>query len=42
MRKLKETTVGKHMVRLYYNRIWQEYVIKLYIDGKHYEPADAF
>lgn len=29
-------------VKVSYNSDLREYVAKLYIEGKHYEPADAF
>lgn len=29
-------------VKVYYDSDLAEYVAKLYVDGKHYEPADYF
>ena len=38
-RKIAEHFDGRFAVKVYYDRDWQEYQVRLYVDGKLYEPA---
>lgn len=42
--KLVKTISGEvgRSVKVYFNRDNDEYVAKLFVNGKHYEPADYF
>lgn len=43
MRKVHIVYSNKsHVVKVFYNPEFEEYVCKLYRAGKHYEPADYF
>ena len=41
-RKIWEQSASDTTVKVYYDPEYSEYVAKIYRNGKHYEPADAF
>ena len=41
IQEFKNTEIDR-VVKVYRNSEWNEYVCRLLIDGKHYEPADSF
>ncbi|UQZ89586.1 hypothetical protein C4J81_10365 [Deltaproteobacteria bacterium Smac51] len=41
-RKIKETTVGRVTLKCFYDRDWQEYQVRAYIDGKCNKEATYF
>lgn len=40
--KIRITGTLSRACRIYWNSDVQEYIVRLYMDGQHYEPADYF
>ncbi len=42
MRKIHTETQGNRTAKVYWNSAWQEFQVKLYMDGAIYPPAEYF
>ena len=42
MKRIQTFTLGKYMVKVWKNLDMQEFLCRLYVGGKLYEPADYF
>ncbi len=40
MKWIATTEVNQRVAHVYWNREWEEFVVKLYVDGEHVEAAD--
>ena len=42
MKKVYETAHGRNRVTVHFNRDWEEYRVRTYVDGRAWEDADYF